>query len=125
GGRLDISQHRYWDFDFPGEEVHRRPQDEKEHVERIRAELIDAIVLRLEADVPVGCYLSGGIDSCCILGLASGAMQSPVKAYTISFDDDQYDEAPIARRMAESMNADQEIIRLRAEDLYGENYIDT
>ncbi len=125
GGRLDISQHRYWDFDFPDEEAHRRPQDEREHVERIRAELIDAVTLRLEADVPVGCYLSGGIDSCCILGLASGAMQSPVKAYTISFDDDRYDEAPIARRMAESMNAEQEIIRLRAEDLYGENYIDT
>ncbi len=124
-GQLDITQHRYWDFDFPEEEAHHQPHDEQQHVERIRAELIDAIVLRLEADVPVGCYLSGGIDSCCILGLASGAMQSPVKAYTISFDDDQYDEAPIARQMAESMNADQEVIHLRAEDLYGENYIKT
>ncbi|WP_411825913.1 asparagine synthase (glutamine-hydrolyzing) [Luteolibacter sp. AS25] len=124
-GRLDITQHRYWDFEFPDEEAHHQPHNEQEHVEKIRAELIDAIVLRLEADVPVGCYLSGGIDSCCILGLASGAMQSPVKAYTISFDDDQYDEAPIARQMAESMNADHELIHLRAEDLYGQNYIDT
>lgn len=125
GGRLDITQHRYWDFEFPDEEAHRQPHDEQEHVETIRAELIDAIVQRLEADVPVGAYLSGGIDSCCILGLATGAMQSPVKAYTISFDDDQYDEAPIARQMAESMNADHELINLRAEDLYGQNYIDT
>lgn len=124
-GSLDITQHRYWDFDFPDEEAHHQPHNEQEHVERIRAELIDAIVLRLEADVPVGSYLSGGIDSCCILGLATGAMQSPVKAYTISFDDDQYDEAPIARQMAESMNADQEVIHLKAEDLYGENYINT
>jgi asparagine synthase (glutamine-hydrolysing) len=124
-GGLDITTHRYWDFDFPDEEAHHQPHDEQEHVERIRAELIDAIVLRLEADVPVGSYLSGGIDSCCILGLATGAMQSPVKAYTISFDDDQYDEAPIAREMAESMNADQEVIHLKAEDLYGENYIST
>ena len=125
GGRLDITQHRYWDYDFPKEEEHHRDHDEQEHVERVRAELIDAIVLRLEADVPVGSYLSGGIDSCCILGLATGAMQSPVKAYTISFDDDQYDEAPIAREMAESMKADQEVIHLRAADLYGENYIRT
>jgi len=124
-GRLVISKHRYWDFEFP-EEANRHPEfDEQEHVERIREELIRAIVLRLEADVPVGCYLSGGIDSCCILGLASGAMQSPVKAYTISFDDDDYDEAPIAREMAESMDADQSVINLKAEDLYGENYIDT
>jgi asparagine synthase (glutamine-hydrolysing) len=52
-------------------------------------------------------------------------MQSPTKAYTISFDDDSYDEAPIAREMAQSMNADQEVIHLTAEDLYGENYIKT
>lgn len=124
-GKLEISQHRYWDFDFPLEADRPEKFDEGEHVEHIREELIRAIVLRLEADVPVGCYLSGGIDSCCILGLASGAMQSPVKAYTISFDDDDYDEAPIAREMAESMNADQHVINLKAEDLYGENYIDT
>lgn len=124
-GRLDIQQVRYWDFDFPVEESRSRDFDEQEYIERVRDTLIRSIVLRLEADVPVGCYLSGGIDSCCILGLATGAMQSPTKAYTISFDDDSYDEAPIAREMAESMNADQEVIHLKAADLYGENYIKT
>jgi len=124
-GKLDIHQQRYWDFDFPHEETRAREFDEQEYVERVREELIRSIVLRLEADVPVGCYLSGGIDSCCILGLATGAMQSPTRAYTISFDDDSYDEAPIAREMAESMNADQEVINLKAADLYGENYIKT
>lgn len=124
-GRLDILKQRYWDFDFPHEEARPQKVDEQEQVERVREELIRSIVLRLEADVPVGCYLSGGIDSCCILGLATGAMQSPTKAYTISFDDDAYDEAPIAREMAESMNADQEVINLKAADLYGENYVNT
>ncbi len=124
-GKLDIHQQRYWDFDFPEEEARPREVDEQEMIESVREELIRSIVLRLEADVPVGCYLSGGIDSCCILGLATGAMQSPTKAYTISFDDDAYDEAPIAKEMAESMNADQEVINLKAEDLYGENYIKT
>lgn len=124
-GRLDILKQRYWDFDFPHEEARPQKVDEQEQVERVRDELIRSIVLRLDADVPVGCYLSGGIDSCSILGLATGAMQSPTKAYTISFDDDAYDEAPIARQMAESMNADQEVINLKAADLYGENYVDT
>jgi asparagine synthase (glutamine-hydrolysing) len=123
--RLDIRQVRYWDFEFPDEHGHDSPDDETLHVERVREELTRAIVLRLEADVPVGCYLSGGIDSCCILGLATGAMQSPVKAFTIAFDHDDYDESSIAREMARSMDADQEVINLRAEDLYGRNYIDT
>lgn len=124
-GKLEIHDECYWDFDFPHEETRSHEVDEQEYVERVRDELIKAIVLRLEADVPVGCYLSGGIDSCCILGLATGAMQSPTKAYTISFDDDDYDEAPIAKEMAESMGADQEVINLKAADLYGENYVKT
>ncbi|BCX50014.1 asparagine synthetase B [Haloferula helveola] len=125
GERLEIEKFKYWDLDFPEQGGHDRPDDEEYHVDRIREELTQAVVLRLEADVPVGCYLSGGIDSCCILGLATGAMQSPVKAFTIAFDNDDYDESSIAKEMAVSMNADQEMITLAADDLYGENYIDT
>ena len=124
-GRLEIEKIRYWDLDFPEHGHHDRPDDETYHVELIREQLTKAVVLRLEADVPVGCYLSGGIDSCCILGLATGAMQSPVKAFTIAFDNADYDESSIAREMAVSMNADQEMITLAADDLYGQNYIDT
>lgn len=125
GGRLETETIKYWDLDFPEEGGHDHPENEAHHVELIREQLTEAVVLRLEADVPVGCYLSGGIDSCCILGLASGAMQAPVKAFTIAFDNDDYDESGIAREMAVSMNADQEMITLAADDLYGQNYIDT
>ncbi|MGB6223113.1 asparagine synthase (glutamine-hydrolyzing) [Haloferula sp.] len=125
GGRLDIEKIKYWDLDFPEEGGHDHPEDEDYHVELVREQLTRAVVLRLEADVPVGCYLSGGIDSCCILGLATGAMQSPVKAFTIAFDNVDYDESSIAKEMAVSMSADQEMITLAADDLYGQNYIDT
>lgn len=124
-GRLVVEKIRYWDLDFPGEGGHDHPGDEAHHIQRVREELTRAVVLRLEADVPVGCYLSGGIDSCSILGLATGAMQAPVKAFTIAFDDADYDESAIAGEMARSMDADQETIRLSADDLYGQNYIDT
>lgn len=124
-GRFEIHEHTYWDLDFPAAVDHEDPGEPQHHIERIREKLIESIVLRLEADVPVGCYLSGGIDSCCILGLATGAMQSPVKAFTISFDDADYDESAIAREMAESMQADQEVIHLKAADLYGENFRQT
>jgi len=124
GDRLEVTESTYWDFDFPEQDA-RAPITEEESISQVREKLIEAIVLRLEADVPVGCYLSGGIDSCCILGLATGAMQSPVKAFTISFDHDSYDESAIAIEMAKSMNADHEMIHLKAEDLYGENYVNT
>lgn len=124
-GKLELNEHRYWDFDFPLERDRPRDVDAQAHIETIRSKLIESILFRLEADVPVGCYLSGGIDSCCILGLATGAMQSAVKAFTISFDHDSYDEAGIAREMAQSMQADQEVIHLKADDLYGKNYVDT
>jgi len=68
------------------------------------------------ADVPVVCYLSGGIDSCSILGLADAISQSPVKAFTIGFDGACYDEAPTAREMAESCRANQDVITLSAEE---------
>ncbi len=123
--RLELSEHKYWDLDFPLDADRPHNPDPQEHIQRIREKLIESIVFRLEADVPVGCYLSGGIDSCCILGLATGAMQSPVKAFTISFDNAEYDESQIAREMAASMNADQEMIHLKAADLYGKNYRDT
>jgi asparagine synthase (glutamine-hydrolysing) len=124
-GVLEVESKRYWDLDFPTPEerdAHLAPDD---HIEAIREQLVDAIVFRLEADVPVGCYLSGGIDSCSILGLATGAQQAPVKAFTIAFDHDAYDESTIAREMAESMHAEQEMIRLGADELYGDNYVTT
>jgi len=116
-GRLVVSEQRYWDIDFPTLGGHAEVSDE-EAIESVRSRLLEAVVLRLEADVPVGCYLSGGIDSCSILGLASAAQQSPVKAFTIGFDDDEYDETPIAREMAEAVGADQDVLRLDATHLY-------
>jgi len=124
-GRLELDKRRYWDLDFPVAEARDASVDAEEHIARIRDRLVESILLRLEADVPVGCYLSGGIDSCAILGLATGAQQSPVKAFTISFDSDEYDEGAIATEMAESMRAEQELIRLTADELYGDNYIRT
>ena len=122
---FEVREKEYWDMEFPKENDRDVEISDIEHIEKVRESLMDAVRVRLEADVPVGCYLSGGIDSCSMLGLASSMQQSPVKAFTISFDDDQYDESSIARTMAERTGADQEMIRLKAGDLYGENYIRT
>lgn len=123
-GRFDVREKKYWDMDFP-EEKDREDKGEQYYIERVQETLMEAVALRLEADVPVGCYLSGGIDSCSMLGLASSMQQSPVKAFTIAFDHKDYDESAIAREMADMTGADQEQINLAADELYGQNYIKT
>jgi asparagine synthase (glutamine-hydrolysing) len=123
--RLKIRQQKYWDLTFPKKQENKKRLSEQEYIEQVRDQLLQAVSLRLEADVPVGCYLSGGIDSCSMLGLASSVQQSPVKAYTISFDHEDYDEGAIATEMARMVQADQEMLNLNHDDLYGENYIKT
>ncbi|MGD9664205.1 MAG: asparagine synthase (glutamine-hydrolyzing) [Novosphingobium sp.] len=123
GDGFDLEEKRYWDAEFPLDGQHDDLADE-EHIENVRKALVESITFRLEADVPVACYLSGGIDSCSIIGMAAAIQQSPVKAFTISFDDDRYDEAHIATEMAEKAGADQDILKVQALDLYGKNFED-
>lgn len=116
-GGLTYQTHRWWDFVFP--DSHETGADPEPYVQGVQDRLIDAVATRLEADVPVGCYLSGGIDSCSILGLATTLQQSPVKAFTIAFDSDEYDESNIAALMAKRTGAEQELLRLTEKELYG------
>jgi len=124
GGRLSVESRRYWDMPFPV--FADRPEDPGEDrvVEEVRARLLEAVQLRLVADVPVGCYLSGGIDSCSMLGLSAAVRQDPVRAFTIGFDSAEYDETPIAQEMARSVGAEQDILRLDAAALY-DNFVQT
>jgi asparagine synthase (glutamine-hydrolysing) len=117
GQRLEYTTRRWWDLVFP--EGHPTGADPAPFVQGVQDRLIDAVATRLEADVPVGCYLSGGIDSCSILGLATALQQAPVKAFTIAFDNKEYDESNIAALMAKRTGAEQELLRLTEKELYG------
>lgn len=122
GDRFEMQRHRYWDLDFPQASDHDPDPDEDFYIHGVRDRLLDAVATRLEADVPVGCYLSGGIDSCSILGLATPMQQSSVRAYTIAFDSDQYDESAIAKEMAEEVQAEQVVLSLAGDELYGDYF---
>lgn len=104
-----VSLHQYWDFDFP-EESSVKLKSDQEYAEEFRAVLDEAVRLRLRADVPVGCYLSGGIDSCSILGLMARHAPSRVRAFSLAFDHPAYDESAIAKEMAELTGAEFETI---------------
>jgi asparagine synthase (glutamine-hydrolysing) len=101
----NVHVHPYWDFDYPPAELTRAAHDSQEAVERLRAAIYEAVRLRLRADVPVACYLSGGLDSCSVLGIASEIAAHPLRAYTLSFDLADYDERALAEAQAAKSGA--------------------
>ena len=105
--RNGLRLHRYWEFHYtPAEELAANRRSESSWVEEFTSVFDEAVHLRMRADVPVGCYLSGGIDSCAVLGFAARHVTRPIQAFTLTFDRAAYDEGPIAREMAASVNAD-------------------
>jgi asparagine synthase (glutamine-hydrolysing) len=108
---------RYWDFSYPEAESLAPVRTDVDWAEELHAILDEAVRLRLRADVPVGCYLSGGLDSCSVIGLAARHLSTPIRAFTLAFEDGAYDEAPIAREMAARANAEFYPIPIRQADL--------
>jgi asparagine synthase (glutamine-hydrolysing) len=79
---------------------------EAEAIERLRAELTEAVRIRLRSDVPLGAFLSGGMDSAAVLALMTRLSSQPVKTFTIGFGDPAYDELDDARATARHFHAD-------------------
>ena len=75
-------------------------RSDADYAAEFRHELEEAVRIRLRADVPVGVYLSGGLDSCAVLGLAAKHHPEPIRAFTLTFEQAAYDEGPIAKEMA-------------------------
>jgi asparagine synthase (glutamine-hydrolysing) len=99
-GRVRVQS--YWDFDYSPAPARR----EEEYVEELRALLEEAVRVRLVADVPLGAFLSGGIDSSTVVGLMARASSRPVKTFSIGFPEDSYDELRYARVAARAFSTD-------------------
>jgi asparagine synthase (glutamine-hydrolysing) len=96
----------YWDWDIPtAEQMKSDTRSGAEVVADFREALLDSVRQRLVADVEVACYLSGGIDSCAVLGLAQQEMNRPIRAFTLTFENPLYDEARIAEAQAKHVGA--------------------
>ena len=70
-GDKHVQVNQYWDFHYPRADVAAPQRSDADWAAEFRFALEEAVRIRLRADVPVGCYLSGGLDSCSVLGLAA------------------------------------------------------
>ncbi|HEY7185157.1 MAG TPA: asparagine synthase (glutamine-hydrolyzing), partial [Vicinamibacterales bacterium] len=111
-----VQLHQYWDFNYRAA-ADVRPRPALEYVAEFRGALEEAVRLRLRADVPVGCYLSGGLDSCATIGLAARHRPDPIRAFTLTFDRPDYDEEREAREMATRVGAEFHPIPIGQDDL--------
>lgn len=104
----ELRLERYWDPLRMVQEAnnHHLTLSDHEAVVQLDALLRDAVARRMIADVPVGAFLSGGIDSSTVAALMQVQSRSPVKTFTIGFREDGYNEAEAARRVAHHLDTD-------------------
>lgn len=98
-----VETQKYWDFDYSS---NSEIKSEEEYVEALREKIRDAVKVRLISEVPLGAFLSGGVDSSSIVGLMSQILDKPVKTFSIGFNEDSFNELKYARIAAKHFNTE-------------------
>jgi asparagine synthase (glutamine-hydrolysing) len=126
----EIKTERYWQLDFSK----KVSLDEEEAGERVVELLREAVRVRLMSEVPLGAFLSGGIDSSAVVALMAQESSEKIKTFSIGFDEQDFSELHHARRVAEHVGADHHefIVRPDAMEVlptlvehYGEPFADS
>lgn len=124
GSYLAVNQsgHRivqYWEMNYPlaSDKTYYNSFSEQEIIQDISNTLNESIALRLASDVPIACYLSGGLDSSTLLGMASKISGRPLDTFTISFDNEKVDESAIAIRSADNIESKLHTLRVTEIDI--------
>lgn len=115
--RDGFRRHPYWSIQFP--ERGREPgQDIAENTQELRDRLIEAARLRfVRSDVPVGAYLSGGIDSSITSAVIARWTEAPLHTFSLRFEDQEYDEGVYQQKMVAELGAQHEDIAVRPGDV--------
>ncbi len=107
---------KYWDWTFPvGGIPDNRSVDD--WAEELRELMIDSVKLRLRSDVPVGAYLSGGLDSSVITSLIHNFTDTPLRTFSIGFEDDEFDESVFQQELVQYLETEHTHVTCKAEDI--------
>jgi asparagine synthase (glutamine-hydrolysing) len=100
--------HRYYELDYP--EAAAEPVDVVEQLDEI---MLRSVGMRLRADVPVGAYLSGGLDSSIATSLAAKASPQTLRSFSITFDDPRFDESDYQREVAKDVGSIHQVVSIK------------
>ena len=114
----NVNESKYWELDFN----HKLDISLQEAEELIEKELTRAVVRRIHGDVPIGAFLSSGVDSGLVAALLAINSPKPIKTFTVGLSYEKYNEAPIAKQLAARYDTDHTEIFIEPEDL--KNIID-
>jgi asparagine synthase (glutamine-hydrolysing) len=112
-GKTDIR--KYWDWKFPESGVAARPVAEE--ARELRELLVDAVRLQLRADVPVGAYLSGGLDSSIVTTLIKHFTDTPLRSFSLTFEDGEFDESDYQTEMVHYLGTHHTAVRCTRADI--------
>jgi asparagine synthase (glutamine-hydrolysing) len=114
-GKVTIDQ--YWDLRFDGASLDGRSDDDL--VEEYRERFGEAVRMRLMADVPLGMFLSGGIDSAAITAMMSRLVDEPIRTFSVAFAEREANELAYARMVAERYRTDHHEVVVSPEEFFG------
>ncbi len=109
-----VTSRRYWDIPLSRE---HREMGLEEAAEGLREILADSTRLQLRADVPVGAYLSGGLDSSVTTALARGLSPLRLHTFSVSFEDREYDESQYQKEVARALGTEHHEVRCSYDDI--------
>jgi asparagine synthase (glutamine-hydrolysing) len=115
---LSSSTVRYWDVPAAGNAQPVKPYNQAKH--EIRELLFDATERRMIADVPLGTFLSGGVDSSIVSAIMSKISDQPIKTFSIGYANKRYDESERARIVARHIGSDHHEFMLNYDDIMGD-----
>ena len=113
----NIHIEQYWRIDFPATEETSSFANEETLVEEFKELLIDSTKIRLRADVPVGAYLSGGLDSSVTSAIIRNYTGNQLDTFSITFSDPQFDESAYQRQMAKFLGTEHKVVHATYDDI--------